>query len=88
MLNFIKVLAAGRRLQDHEGLIWSHNHFLFDYQLLIEALNWPPLNTAACEDVLGAIRPDRKWDWIKEELADGQNLVACRSERAAPCRFR
>lgn len=28
---------------------------------------------AACEDVLvGAITPDRKWDWIKEEMADRQ----------------
>lgn len=52
MLNFIKFLAAGRGLWDHKGLIWSHNPFPFDYQLLIEALNWPLLNITSCEDVL------------------------------------
>lgn len=51
MLNFIKFLAAGGGLRDHKGLIWSHNPFLFDYQLLIEPLNWSLLNMAACEDV-------------------------------------
>lgn len=51
MLNFIKFLAEGRGLPDHKGLIWSHNPFLFDYQLLIEALNWSLLNMAACKDV-------------------------------------
>lgn len=51
MLNFIKFLAAGGGLRDHKGLIWSHNPFLFDYQLLIEPLNWSLLNVAACEDV-------------------------------------
>ncbi len=55
MLNFIKVLAGGRRLRHHKGLIWSHNPFPFDYQLLIEALNWSLLKMAACEDVL--VRP-------------------------------
>lgn len=49
MLNFIKFLAEGRGLQDHKGLIWSHNPFPFDYQLLIEALNWSLLNMAACK---------------------------------------
>lgn len=52
MLNFIKFLAGGRGLRDHKGLIWSHNPFPFDYQPLIEALNWSLLNMAACEDVL------------------------------------
>jgi len=49
MLNFIKFLAKGRGLWVHRGLIWSHNPFLFDYQLLIEALNWSLLNMAGCE---------------------------------------
>lgn len=48
MPNFIKFLAEGRGLWDYKGLIWSHNPFLFDYQLL----NWSLLNMAACEDVL------------------------------------
>lgn len=55
MLNFIKFLAEGRGLRDHKGLIWSHNPFPFDYQLLIEALNWSLLNMAAREVALAEL---------------------------------
>lgn len=69
MLNFIKFLAeGGGGLRDRKGLIWSQNPGPFDYQLLIEALNWFLLNTAACEDDGGVIRLDRKWDWVKGEM--------------------
>lgn len=50
MPTFIKFLAEGRGLWGYKGLIWSHNPFPFDYQLL----NWSLLNMAACED--------RTWD--------------------------
>lgn len=73
MLNFIKFLADGTVLRVHKGLIWSHNPFLFDYQLLIVALNWSLLNMAASEvglsDVTGRVTGLR-WRWQMEPILE------------------
>lgn len=55
MLNFIKFLAEERGQRDLKGLIWSHRLFLFDYQLLMKALNWSLFNMTAGEVGLSGV---------------------------------